>query len=710
MKQEGVKSYLPIRKGRDACWARLYGKRNGAEFERWKQTYVQAYQDMAWKEERTLEETIQSCTQSAMETGSHLAFVHCYLEMGKYDQELFGQAFVQELERMQVNGKSGDSGWFGNQKKGAAPLLLMDGRAFLNREADRKAILEARENVLAGRRTAKNRTQLASVVFKSAGTLRSWGKGDELPQNKYELVQCGLYLHLDARGVNRLLKLAGKQELYAANPVDFLCMVYLDVFAKMAEQEGKQDVFEDENGVQEQSFQRVIHLKEEINALLAAYIEATKDARDKKIVELEKKAVRMVTKDLFFPARLIEEKEETAGEEKKEKKKEVYFLERNIKRLKQETQQFLDQTQTTLRKTLITLREEEQITGYAGPVTMLYQNQQHLLTDDVEKLYGGAGKNAWDEADRLLAKRIVNSDYLNQFTIQYYKLQERILQYVSDVKAYEKNIVVPDLILRECTQRHVTLEQLNPAGWLWKEPEQEEGQYLINRLLQRRYLEKGNKISDYDRIAILEQIWHYGNKEGSAGQKTAVRQLLFGREFEPARIRSEGSGGGETQGAKRQERTGQKEEHRKEGAAYYQADIGSRNMLIQFALACGKEENLGRLLLLAGYRDYRGSREKTDLFLQYVIAFRDALIDRWCGDDSMKAQEYRENFPLLLLCREVNQDIQFILEYLGGFYEEVDGDCAAEHKQIKSEFQDFVLTDGGLSGRLKSLEMTAATA
>ena len=107
-------------------------------------------------------------------------------------------------------------------------------------------------------------------------------------------------------------------------------------------------------------------------------------------------------------------------------------------------------------------------------------------------------------------------------------------------------------------------------------------------------------------------------------------------------------------------------------------DFTKKMALIKFAIAAGREDEIGTYLQIAGYLDKDFSMvdnvevnelvDRTDCLILYTLKYRDALLKKWANllevDEVAYIKEAKKEFPFIKLLMTINRDIQFVNEKL----------------------------------------------
>ncbi len=552
---------------RDEKWKDIFSSFN-EDFHYWKNDFLKEYLDM--KKEQY--DRIEDCVNTAMEKGNHLAFVHYFLDECKYEHELFAKELEKYIGRMDRN--------FGTSNNS---MYILKGDTFLDSEV---ILPEENPKIEKG--------------FYNSNTLRSWKLGEGLPNNRYAIIQMGIYFRLNSETVNGLLSLAGMQKLYPVNGVDFICSVYLDYyfnedFKKLKSRHPKRKTglkkiqFKKISLNNDEGYQRLRKVKEQVNEFLKDHLVFIGKGESLESTQF----MQIKSKKLVLPTPLTEN------------------IEEDVSTIKDRIGEREGVPEDDIKTKFIT--------------DFFLKKRKQLKTEE--------------EIIEFLEKK---EEYLDVFSIKYYELQRKLLQFVKDENAYKKNN--SDVFNEK--QGRITESTLLS---LQDENLREEDAVLYD---EKKKSEKGKKKKQSDKvreqIESLKKIWNHG-ETATSGSFTKLEQLIFGRELRAEKVGSSPSASGSK-------------------GKYYTVDI-KRYDLIKFCIAAGKENELSKMLDLAEFRGYEEiQNEKSDALLAYLYQYREHLIDKIVGSDVMKKEKLRKRFPFISLCIELNRELQFILEYLYGTY------------------------------------------
>ena len=535
------------------AWQEISDKTR-SDFFKWKNELLCQYESMEDVEYNTIED----CVEAARQIGNHLAFAHYFLEKSRSEKEMFSEKLREYIDRASVG-------------RDFYNMIIISEDSFVDENID-----------LCSGTNAK---------FKKVkpNTLRSWGNGRSVTPNRYEIVQCGLYLNLTSQETNELLSLAGMQKLYEADGIDLLCIFYLEYFHL----EPEKFSYNADDG-----YKRIIQLKQKINEYIKAYFASASAG------SFIKDGKAFVYSDGIVTTEKIRDGEN-------------YLIEEEICQIKEGI---------SACENLNLEGESELVIGKygKGKITKFYYEKLEEIKKDIDKM------------DDLIEK------HRNHFAKKYYELQRHIVAFIKEPDKYIKNLA----------QKCIDFSLKGPAKISLDDLKVNEKDEFYNKNCKKIFEKKGRGFADSQKVAALECVWR--QRDYSKGAITTLKKLLNGRLYEKG---------------------------------LYKTDI-KRDNLIYFCLVTGQEDNLSMMLKLACFRDYINGSERSDLFLQYLFMYRDALIKAWStkyeNADTMIENEYRKNFPMIELCKEISKEVGLILElavgHLASFrtWTHLDWECAED--------------------------------
>ena len=118
----------------------------------------------------------------------------------------------------------------------------------------------------------------------------------------------------------------------------------------------------------------------------------------------------------------------------------------------------------------------------------------------------------------------------------------------------------------------------------------------------------------------------------------------------------------------------EQEENKKVNA--YVMDTIDKFHLIKYAVATGREDEIGKYLQYAGFwqedlcsiDDLNLEKyyflDQTDLLVLYALKYRDALLKKWAGERDVTEfiNKAKREFPFIKLLMMINRDIQYVNE------------------------------------------------
>lgn len=248
------------------------------------------------------------------------------------------------------------------------------------------------------------------------------------------------------------------------------------------------------------------------------------------------------------------------------------------------------------------------------------------------------------------------------FTIKGYGFLWKTWKYIKQMKQYQKNLYIPAVMPQSRVHGDISMFEKN--------------RFFLNQACEQVYdcLEEGKIPTLEEATDALKSILRMRDLHGQNTVKVARKSfnlldlLLTGRNIALMRYTEEKEKAGTSYRYIFEDETVKK-------AFLY--DLGDRNNLIKFCLATGNEEELDHYLELAGFKTMseakeEGTQNKTDLLIEYLLAYKNALLKKWCQDITRKGTGVSEaqarmmlnrQFPLLKLLMLVNQDIVNVMEY-----------------------------------------------
>lgn len=565
---------------------------------------------------------ILSCVEKSKEQKNHLAFARYFLEKCACEEILFVEKFREHIGNITYLECDKESFWCGS-KKGETGLSVIKGSWF----RDRTHMNEEKES---SRNPSEEREG-----FVSCQNLRKWYQGENCPRDRYEIVQCAFYLSLTVEETDELLNLAGMPKLYPVNLIDYLCIYYLLKFEKENKQKGKELSIEIAQTIYENYIKK---LKKKVNEVLGKYDELEEVPH--RNITIKTGTTGKVVKQVYLDGIYQEEMEN--GKKKMEFKG-------HVKRIKELIDKMTNSKGDPYEiATELWLKEHK-----GGKITELYKE---LLAKNNEEL-------------------VENEEYLKNSTIGFYELQRQLFTYIDQFESYQKNLFVNNISLAfqenlgvsslKILKERLKNSCLNEPCWkIYKQNEEQE--YLRD---------------DQKRLA-LEYIWRFQKGAiNNFSNLTPIYRLLYGR----------------AQGSESKEGLGR----------YFEPDFSRKN-LIHFCLASGQEDRIDTILNLAGYLEcgiekaindakYNSRRDQGEevpkrkeaigAFVQYAIMYREKLLQHWQKDQpkTIEEAELRKDFPMIQLFREINRDIQFVVEYFGGCYELLEKKGSVQKIEQKTE-------------------------
>lgn len=606
--------------------------------------------------------TIDACVAHAIANGHHGAFVHYYLERACGGDDLFYTAF----QKCVTTQKDSIIATVGDLQKCLIikPKYWRSPDVFLDEDTLHESAYFYTETLLSRQNKDKNDPY--------------WSK-----PSREALIQYGFYLRLNDKQVNELLLLAGYESLYPCDPVDGICIYFLNKLA--AEENAYHYVkqFDGRRTVVRIIIDKMVEVKAAINHMSEQVGIRTKTHYGQERINIP----------LWENEQLLPEEMDALSIMGIEYR--TYKGKQMITNLQYPDEDRLRELHLTwnAKKRQLTRKCYVRIPVFSSKV-MKYQNGRWNIIEEVEQLAEKMGYGSAHEEELVAMyptfymKEQYDCNELEKQLAQYgtfkrygYLYQTR--QFLSSGK-YRKNLFYTTYPLTRDTR--ISLE--------WRGDGQEGTSVLFSsdfeKLNGEKYYisESAERFCETQKMTgkqrdedLLYQVWKLKNlfeeeKSGSAGKMpefSTLSHILYGRR----QTQDEGYTG----------ENGQKEN-------YYEYEVGDKVSVVQMALATGNEAFLGKYLCLAGFWTYdmygeyvpheEERYERLDAFVIYMLKYRDALIRAWLEDftervhglertvaleDGHLMYEISEQFPMIRLAMTINRDIQFVLRELAALQE-----------------------------------------
>lgn len=638
--------------------------------------------------------TLDVCVKYAIKYENHSAFVHFFVESAKNQKTAFYKMlslFLKEYKKEQEKNKN-----------------LPNWEEF---ELIRQEYWRSIDFIC-----DKDFEQNKKKYIYGSNILYKWKRTDydSIPYRDV-IVQCCIYFGKNAEETNQLLMAAGCSKLYELDIVDLVSIYYLNEYQRNFDIEGleklktikniingmlKELVIENEDMIEVREFAKIRlkqqDLKEEEEKVLQLFKPQWKE--DTVILNLSEE-IKEETKNKY------EIKIQNTYSSRKQKDNEGEYKTISIKNIygvsNEENEHYLywqSKEQSLYRfekkrvlevaeKEKIGLGIEKKIIEYRRELEKLQENIK--IMEPIEKFRGKIGDTdyltvlyrAKLQKENIVKNYIENGSLPNDIKLvlkqKRYGYLKKTVQYFETYSYYVKNLQdsncelissekfsVDDLIKSRRNFIDKTgkkfCERIQKCEKTQKKEKDSTLYHLVNSIWKLDKIEKGTTKKEHKFIKTSISSKYKDEKDDTKKNigNFKVKILIEGRRI------LDGVG----------YQLENKEENLEEKINAYVVDTIDKFNLIKYAVATGREDEIGIYLQYAGFwqEDLCSMTkldlekyfflDQTDLLILYALKYRDALLEKWAGEQDVTEfiNKAKKEFPFIKLLMIINRDIQFV--------------------------------------------------
>lgn len=579
-------------------------------------------------------ETLDQCAEYWIKNQSHAAFVHFFIEKGKFPDELFVECINEKIKEFE-NKHNCKINWLKlrvmKKEYWLSPDIesdkLMDKeycykKDYIRRLCKKKDIQTIKYKMKVERCRQKEREEKENGKKQKEKTVETYSVPD-----REIIIQLGIYLNLNSKDVNVLLGMAGLPRFYIVDVVDAVSMYYLDKYHEEGIDNFKMWQEEGEN--------RIIETKEGINRVLHIMLDEVND-RNKNHGNLRSKMYTIeINKRNIPPYRKI------------------VYQHSLCDTVDEEIERFMEEIEPQ--------KDREILDG-----NTLY------ITKKMNELYQKSKSNDFKTLiDQVILQKSKDSKYVS--AIEYrYGYMRKLHKAMHDA-----------IVKRKCEKNLQNMDWKFSSEQMWKyeflkrnssENKQEQFWEKKDEKTLQKNTEKETRIRKED----IFHIWYckdfieqgpWSDSKVTPGASYSLDYYIRNRPLKVEKVKI-------------------KEDGRKETlkASVKIPQTMSKTALTKFTIVTGIEDKRDKYFEAVGYgierKPYKnaiGVKDKTrnnsypvdrsDMLFEYVEILRDKLIEKYVENDKEKdtsilSGNLKNSFPFARMMNYITRDIQYVLEFI----------------------------------------------